>query len=365
MTDISPTLSSLLVEKHSAKSVIGRTRDPTPNLDSFLREAYQINRSISSLLSYLRAIRTPYLSTAPPPRHSRRAEAVTPVQEGSIPEHLSDSQREAIDSETSSILRDVNSKISNLSSAVNLRHDTATKILEKKYGRPSGLLWRWAAGDGDAPDAGKSQAQLDEEGRERTTKMFRDGVLWYLGKKLKDAITAQQEMVEKRLDRERQKQLSVLYDPRNKGVRASRELTSMATGREAYGNQDQRGHDEYKPWNDPSQGGELELSAEQLQLFEEENKGMFEHFNHQMAKVTQVEKNLMEISSLQQTLVGHLSVQGEMIGNLVTDAANTDVNVRKGNRELKKASERGSTARLVFYATAGFCSFLVVWDLIF
>jgi hypothetical protein len=195
--------------------------------------------------------------------------------------------------------------------------------------------------------------------------MFRDGVLWYLGKKLKDAITAQQEMVEKRLDRERQKQLSVLYDPRNKGVRASREITSMPTGREAYGNQDLRGHDEYKPWNDPTQGGELELSAEQLQLFEEENKGMFEHFNDQMAKVTQVEKNLMEISSLQQTLVGHLSVQGEMIGNLVTDAANTDVNVRKGNRELKKASERGSTARLVFYATAGFCSFLVVWDLIF
>jgi hypothetical protein len=195
--------------------------------------------------------------------------------------------------------------------------------------------------------------------------MFRDGVLWYLGKKLKDAITAQQEMVEKRLDRERQKQLSVLYDPRNKGVRASREITSMPTGREAYGNQDLRGHDEYKPWNDPSQGGELELSAEQLQLFEEENKGMFEHFNDQMAKVTQVEKSLMEISSLQQTLVGHLSVQGEMIGNLVTDAANTDVNVRKGNRELKKASERGSTARLVFYATAGFCSFLVVWDLIF
>ncbi len=199
----------------------------------------------------------------------------------------------------------------------------------------------------------------------RTTKMFRDGVLWYLGKRLKDAITAQQEMVEKRLDRERQKQMSVLYDPRNKGVRASREITSMPTGREAYGNQDLRAHDQYKPWNDPSQGGEPELSAEQLQLFEEENKGMFEHFNEQMAKVTQVEKSLMEISSLQQTLVGHLSVQGEMIGNLVTDAANTDVNVRKGNRELKKASERGSTARLVFYATAGFCSFLVVWDLIF
>lgn len=175
----------------------------------------------------------------------------------------------------------------------------------------------------------------------------------------------QQEMVEKRLDRERQKQMSVLYDPRNKGVNPSRDTTFTASNREKYGNQDLRGHDEYKPWNDPTEARQQDLSAEQLQLFEEENKGIFEHFNNQMAKVTQVEKSLMEISSLQQTLVGHLNVQGEMIGGLVTDAASTDENVRKGNRELKKASERGSTARLVFYATAGFCSFLVVWDLIF
>ncbi|KIW19573.1 hypothetical protein PV08_00146 [Exophiala spinifera] len=368
MTDLSVTLSSILVEKHSSKSVIGRAKDLTSDLDSFLREAYQINQSISSLLRYLRAIRTPYLSTAPPPRHSRRNEPVTSLsstQDWEVPEHLNDSQREAIDSETSSVLREINGRIAALSSAVDLQHDTAKKILEKQYGRPKGVLWRWAAGDGDNDDAGKSSSQLDEEGRIWTTKTFRDGVLWYLGKRLKDAITMQQEMVEKRLDRERQKQMSVLYDPRNKGVNASRDTTFSASSTEKYGNQDLRGHDEYKPWNDPTQPRAQDLSAEQLQLFEEENKGIFEHFNNQLAKVTQVEKSLMEISSLQQTLVGHLSVQGEMIEGLVTDAANTDENVRKGNRELKKASERGSTARLVFYATAGFCSFLVVWDLIF
>ena len=88
-----------------------------------------------------------------------------------------------------------------------------------------------------------------------------------------------------------------------------------------------------------------ELSEEQMQLFEEENRGLFEHLNDQLAKVTQAEKSLMEISSLQQTLVGHLSVQGEMIGQLVEDASNTDENVRKGNKELKRASERSSTAK--------------------
>ena len=246
-----------------------------------------------------------------------------------------------------------------------LQHDTTTKVLEKKYGKPNSALWRWAAGDGDAPDAGKSEDQLTEEGKVRTLKSFRDGVLWFLGMRLKDALTAQQEMVEKRLDREREKQMSILSDPRNKGVRTSRDTASMVNSLEMNPNRDLRGHDKYNPALDTSAGGEQELTPEQLQLFEEENKGLFEHFNDQLARVTQVEKSLMEIGSLQQTLVGHLSVQGEMIGQLVQDAVSTDENVRKGNQQLKKASERGSTARLVFYATAGFCSFLVVWDLIF
>ncbi|KAL2443670.1 hypothetical protein ABEF95_009727 [Exophiala dermatitidis] len=378
MTDLTGTLSSILVEKHSSKPLRGvRNGHLTQNLDAFLKEANQINRSISSLLSYLRSIRTPYLSNAPAPRHPKRTEASHAIagldlQNQNVPEYLNDSQREAIDRETSSVLREINGKITDLSSAVNLQHDTATKILEKNYGRPNGMLWRWAAGDQDMPDAGKSAQQIEEEGQVRMLKMFRDGVLWYLGKRLNDAVSVQQEMVEKRLERERQKQLSALYDPRNKGVRATLDVepTAAADGefKEALPNRDLRGHDEYKPWTESGSTGShptQQLSAEQLQLFEEENRSIFEHFNDQLAKVTQVEKSLMDISSLQQTLVGHLSVQGEMIGNLVTDAANTDQNVRKGNRELKRASERGSTARLVFYATVGLCSFLVAWDLVF
>lgn len=372
MADLTSTLSDVLIQKHSSTGIPPPT-DLTTKLDSFLQEAYQINKSISSLLGYLRAIRTPYLSTAAP-RHQKRAGAdrfprFSHGLDQEAPEQLDDSQREAIDSESSSVLRDLNKKITELTSAVNLQHDTANKILQKEFGKPRGVLWQWAAGDGDTPDAGKPQKQIDEEGKLKTTKMFRDGVLWYLGMMLKDAITVQQEMVEKRLEREQQKQMSILYNPRNKGVRTSYNTDTAANSNleSLSPTQDLRGHDEYKPWNDSSHGSgiEQELTPEQLQLFEEENRGIFEHLNDQLAKVTQVEKSLMDISSLQQTLVGHLSVQGEMIDTLVQDAMNTDENVRKGNKELKKASERGSTARLVFYATAGFCSFLVVWDLIF
>jgi hypothetical protein len=279
-----------------------------------------------------------------------------------VPTYLDDQQRESIDTQTSAVLREINGNITNLSSAVSLQHDTATKVLEKKYGKPTGLLWRWAGGDGNAPDAGKSDKQLEEEGRVKTTKSFREGVLWYLNKKLETVVSSQQEMVEIRLERERQKQMSVLYDKRNSHVRLEREPEVNGD----YGNIDLRGHDKYNPALDQySQSQDQDLSPEQLQLFEEENQGLFEHLNDQLAKVTQAEKSLMDISSLQQTLVGHWSVQGEMIGQLVDDASNTDENVRRGNKELKKASERSSTAKAVFWGTAGLCSFLVVWDLIF
>ena len=246
---------------------------------------------------------------------------------------------------------------------MSLQHDTATKVLEKRYGKPTGFLWKWAGGDGDAPDAGKSQKQLEEGGKVKTMKAFREGVVWYLNKKLETAVSSQQEMVEIRLERERQRQMSVLYHQRNSDVRFERE-PEMVNG--DYGNIDLRGHDKYNPALDQyAQSQEQDLSPEQMQLFEKENNVLFEHLNDQLAKVTQAEKTVMEIGSLQQTLVGHLSVQGEMIGQLVDDASNTDENVRRGNKELKKASERSSTAKAVFWGTAGLCSFLVMWDLIF
>ena len=140
MSDLTVALSDILVQKHSS-TALSAPGLLTERLDSFLQEAYQINRSISSLLGYLRAIRTPYLSTAPPPRQKRTAaerhSPTSPTPRGDVPDHLSDSQREAIDSETSSVLRDLNKKITDLTSAVSLQHDTAMRVLETRYGKPN------------------------------------------------------------------------------------------------------------------------------------------------------------------------------------------------------------------------------------
>lgn len=76
------------------------------------------------------------------------------------------------------------------------------------------------------------------------------------------------------------------------------------------------------------------------------------------------EKSLLEISELQTQLVNNLATQSAHIDQLVTDSFVTAENVGGGNKQLKKASERKSTAKYVFYASCGLSAFLIVWDLI-
>lgn len=47
----------------------------------------------------------------------------------------------------------------------------------------------------------------------------------------------------------------------------------------------------------------------------------------------------------------------------MADSLATADNVGGGNRELKKAAERRSTAQMTFYAACGLSAFLIVWDL--
>lgn len=77
------------------------------------------------------------------------------------------------------------------------------------------------------------------------------------------------------------------------------------------------------------------------------------------------EKSLVEISELQSLLVNNLATQSAHIEQLVTDSLSTTENVGGGNKELKRATQRPSTARYTFFAASGLCAFLIVWDLIF
>lgn len=59
-----------------------------------------------------------------------------------------------------------------------------------------------------------------------------------------------------------------------------------------------------------------------------------------------------------------LATQSAHIDQLVADSHLTAENVGGGNRELKRASQRRSTAKYVFYASCGVSALLVMYDLV-
>ncbi|KAJ5194061.1 hypothetical protein N7472_006527 [Penicillium cf. griseofulvum] len=408
MTDLTPTLNKLLSKQGSS---IPQTRKPcTETADEFLKEAYRIvshvlrthlthttpspsnserkfnkkhpqNSHIHSLLQYLQSIRHAYLSTTQPQRRNTNTRTPTPNLKNAPPTanpqtNLTDHERDAVDTSTALLLRDLATSIANLSSAESLRQETTSTLLHKKYGHSAAgaLLRRWAGGSGaldsTSADEGKSAEQIHAEESARSLATIRESVLWFLRRGLESAVGEQRRMVEKRIERVREKEKSVLYKVsagRAASGNAARKGSVSAERTGAGGGFDPTFHapDAAALSEADTARIEAQLSPEQLQLFAEENDSMLRHYEDTLGKVQNAEKSLLEISSLQETLVSHLATQEEHISQLVSDVDMTQTNVGQGNRELKRATERRSTAQAVFWGTVGLCTWLVVWDLVF
>ena len=237
----------------------------------------------------------------------------------------------------------------------------------------------------------RSVEQEDAEDEEGTRKAVRESVLWVLRRGLEGVAEVQRGMVERRIERVREREKSVLYKFRGHGGSGSGSVGGIAVDGEnemPVSASDGVVRDVSMDHDDVA-AIEAQLTPEQLQLFAQENDSMLKHYEDTLGKVQCVhphippfiasngygvltslsprnaEKSLLEISSLQETLVTHLATQEDYINQLVTDASNTHTNVTQGNRELKRASERRSTAQMVFWGTVGLCAWLVVWDAVF
>ncbi|KAK2813621.1 hypothetical protein FQN50_000016 [Emmonsiellopsis sp. PD_5] len=412
MADITPLVNDLL-KSHGAPPIPRReerrgistkaeggsegekqtdTDTQTKVVDEFLKEAYRINTHITSLLTYLQSIRQSYLSLNPSqphthththpatsqshPHHSgppslRRQSSTT-----SSPTHLTDTDRDSIDTSTSSLLHNLSSSITNLATAETLRQETQASLFRKRFGhgRVAGALWRWAGGGDRDQDAqgqvqgrgGRSEEQEMLEETERMLKTVRENVLWWLRRGLEGVAEVQRGMVEKRIERVREKEKSVLYKM-GVGRGGGEEVMGRGLGAGVGVGGEEATMGGRGDLMDEKEVAEIEskLSPEQLQLFAQENDGLLKHYEDTLGKVQNAEKSLLEISSLQQTLVTHLSTQEDYINQLVTDALGTETNVGQGNKELKRAAERRSTAQAVFWGTVGLCTSLVIWDAIF
>ncbi|KAK3176837.1 hypothetical protein OEA41_008162 [Lepraria neglecta] len=370
MSDLTSLLNDLL-SKHNAR-LKHSPRKRSDIRDEFLKEAYRINDHILSLQTYLLSIRQAYLSTSPPPRRqhahpptSTRLPNVSSTHPQQDSTYLTNPDRDAIDASSKTLLRDLNASIRQLSEAESIRRTSQFKVLESRYSK--GLLGRWAAGGGAGE---KSPEQVVEESRLELFGMHRDSVLWFLGRKLEEVGEVQRGMMERRLEREVERGRSVLY--KIKGPSGAREMGGMngftgdaGQGAGGSGGSGYKGGGEAAMDDEDRRQIEQQLSPEQLQLFARENQDMLKHYEDTLDQVRTAERSMIEISELQTTLVQNLDIQSANISQLVAESLSTTENVGGGNKELKRATERKSTARMVFWASCGLCGFLVTWDLIF
>lgn len=312
---------------------------------------YLQNSHISDLTSSLRRIRGPYLTLTRPSRHQQQRAR----QQSQQDEPLTDAQRSTFDAYTSQLISQLNAYITQLSDAENARASLRDTINDKKRNKLGlGALGRWAGG---GAATAKSAEEEGEDAQEEALQLCRQEVIRYLRRRLEHAGAMQRGMVEIRLDREREKEASILY--KAKGAAGSSAIPASAfAGADGVRTEElQRAVGE--------SGAGAELSDEQLQLFEKENSTMLKHYTDQLDQVKNVQQTLYSISELQTQLAQNLVEQSENIELLVQDAHLTEENVTGGNKQLKKASERKSTAQMVFWSTCALCTTLVVWDLIF
>ncbi|MCJ1308224.1 hypothetical protein MMC25_001877 [Agyrium rufum] len=367
--------------------------------------------SIASLSIFLYSIRQSYLTTTQPPRrrggqrhdsfphdqstshnsdpHDAAAATSQKDQSRNSPRpHISNMQKDQIDAESKTALREANASIRQLADAELLRQRTEQRIAQEKRNKNRGFraLSSWAAGGivgGQQP--AKSPEEELEDARQNTLRSHREGVIWFLDWRLGEAASVQRDMMQARLEREMEKSKSVLYKTRGVGGVAGLGLLGEDFG---------AGSDDGGVGMSGSMGGGLpgqptanrgggraakaaaeeeeqrhqalqQLSPEQMQMFAKENSDMLRQYEDSLDQVRTAERSIQEIAELHTTLTQNLTIQSEHIGQLVMDSVSTAENLQGGNKELKRATERKSTARLVFYASCGFSAFLIVWDLIF
>jgi syntaxin 18 len=277
MTDITPIFADLL----SAHSVPPTTKPAfsVDNLDEFLKEAYTINNAIRTLHTDLLRIRQSYLSTAQPRRTLLR-------QNGEKP--LTDRDREEIDANSKKLLRDLNAKIRQLVDAEQVRRETEAQLLKKKFVRGLSALGSWASGGAGTGLVGKSVEYRRAEEAANSVNTHRESIIWTLRQRLQECVKTQQDMMEVRLNREMEKQRSVLARAGVADGMALGSMPDMSIGEPSSPSSKRRPsqtawqQEDQQPTAYTDQDG---LSPEQIQMFERENHDMLQHYQSVLGQV--------------------------------------------------------------------------------
>lgn len=222
------------------------------------------NSRLGELVAFLRSIRQPYLSTAPPPRRKQAG-----------PQHVyyTNAQRDTIDAEAKSTLRDLHAAVSALSDAEQTRYRIQEEVLRTRRKRNGlGALGQWASGGAQQE---LSPADAAADATSKMAKAHHESVIWFLQRKLEECSRIQGSMMEIRITREIERGKSVLHKAGGVGGAVAGTDAGLDTSAAAAAAAASRMDD------DTSQ----QLSQDQVQLFEEENRNMLKHYQDRLDQV--------------------------------------------------------------------------------
>ncbi|RWS24987.1 Syntaxin-18-like protein [Leptotrombidium deliense] len=109
---------------------------------------------------------------------------------------------------------------------------------------------------------------------------------------------------------------------------------------------------------------EIEITAEEMQLFEKENTALFQEMNALADEVQQIEGSVIEISKLQEIFTDKVLQQEIDLNRVNQTSVNATENVRGGNEQLREAMKKNAGFRvwiLFFIITLAFTILFLDW----
>jgi syntaxin 18 len=286
--DITAIFASSLSSHKSASKLTTHAFDLAA-LNSFLQEAYRINAHITDLTRYLRSIRAPYLALGshrptPAAKHARTK------TNGSLSQAMSDADRKRIETDTKTLLTTLSSAIRDLSSAATADDEARKAISERTrskrgFGALGGTLGRWAAGTDGVLAPARTAAEKLEEDKQEGIRIHREGVLWFLQRRLEAAGEVQRDMVAVRLQRAVERNKSVMYRAGMELDGPARASMNISHSKGIDGQNNAAGVVEIERESSQQQSLNELLSPEQIQMFEKEQDSMVKFYNSELQKI--------------------------------------------------------------------------------
>ncbi|CUS24819.1 LAQU0S20e00584g1_1 [Lachancea quebecensis] len=108
-----------------------------------------------------------------------------------------------------------------------------------------------------------------------------------------------------------------------------------------------------------------QLSQQQLQILETEHEELLNLKTQELESAENLSRTMVQISSLQNEIATHLQSQTQNIFTLLDNHDDVELDIQKGNRQLKKAQRRsGKSAKLIVYLSVLFGVLILFLDFI-